>query len=60
MISKTILKEQIEKMPDKFSINDLVERLILIEKIENGLEQSKNGEVISDEAMDEEIDKWFE
>lgn len=60
MLTKTKLKEQIEKFPEEFSIDDLVERLILVEKIEQADIQSKNGEIISENQLDKEIDKWFE
>ena len=60
MLTKTRLKEQIEKFPEKFSIDELVEKLILIEKIESGNKQSENGEVISEGEMENEIEKWFE
>ena len=59
MITKTKLKEQIEKFPEEFSLDELIERLILIEKIEKGNKQSENQEVISDENLDKEIEKWF-
>jgi len=59
MLTKTILKEQIEKFPEEFSIDELIERLILIEKIETGNRQSENGEVISEVEMENEIEKWF-
>lgn len=59
MISKTKLKEQIELLPEEFSIDELGDRLILIEKIEEGEKQSLNGETISSEEMDKEIEKWF-
>ncbi len=35
MLTKTKVKEQFEKLPGEFSIEDLVERLILIEKVES-------------------------
>ena len=54
------MKEQIENFPDEFSIDELVERLILVEKIENGNKQSENGEFISESDLDNEIEKWFE
>ncbi|MBE9468577.1 MAG: hypothetical protein IMY72_09725 [Bacteroidetes bacterium] len=60
MLTKGRLKEQIEKFPEKFSIDELVEKLILIEKIETGNKQSENGEVISESEMENEIEKWFE
>ena len=60
MLTKTKLKEQIEKFPEEFSIDELIENLILMEKIETGNRQSENGEVISDAEMENEIEKWFE
>ncbi len=59
-MTKTRLKEQIDKFPEEFSIDELIEQLILIEKIELGNKQSKNGEVISEAEMENEIEKWFE
>jgi len=59
MLTKSNLKKQIENLPDTFSIDELVERLILIEKIERGNKQSEEGEVISEAALDKEIGKWF-
>jgi len=59
MLTKTKLIEQIEKFPEGFSIDELVERLILIEKVELGLKQSENGEIISDSDLDKEIELWF-
>ena len=58
LISKQTLKEQIETLPDEFSIDDLVERLILIQKIESGLEQSDHDQVISEEELDKRISGW--
>ncbi len=60
MLTKTKLKDQIEKFPEEFSIDELIDRLILLEKIEKGNEQSERGEVISETELDKEIIKWFE
>ena len=60
MLTKTKLKDEIEKFPEEFSIDELIDRLILLEKIEKGNEQSERGEVISETELDKEIIKWFE
>lgn len=60
MITKEKLKKSISDFPEEFSIEDLIERLILIEKIELGNQQSLAGEVISDDKLEEEMTKWFE
>jgi len=39
MITKTKLKETLENFPEEFSIDDLVEKLIIIDKIEKGRKQ---------------------
>lgn len=60
MITKAKLKEQIDSFPEQFSIDDLIERLILLEKIEKGKLQSETNQVVSEGELDKEIDKWFE
>ncbi|MDA3860200.1 MAG: hypothetical protein PF445_03150 [Melioribacteraceae bacterium] len=60
MLTKTKLIEQIEEFPEEFSIDELVDKLILISKIENGNVQSENGMTITEDDLDEEIEKWFE
>ena len=60
MLTRAILKEQIEKFPEEFTIDELVEKLILIEKIETGNKQSEKGEVLTEQEMENEIEKWFE
>ena len=59
LLTKTIVKKQIESFPDEFSLDLLVERLILLEKIEKGIEQSDNNEIVSESELDKEIEEWF-
>lgn len=59
MITKSKLKEHIESFPEEFSIDDLIERLILVEKIEKGNKQSENDQILSEGKLDNEINQWF-
>ena len=59
MLTKEIVIKSIHNLPDKFSIDDLLERLIILQKIETGLEQSKNGETFSTEEVKEKLKKWL-
>ncbi len=59
MLTKEILKKQLENFPDQFSIDELIEHLILLNKIENGNKQSEENNVISDSDLDKEIEQWF-
>lgn len=60
MLTKLLVKKQLEKLPEEFSLDEFVEQLILIQKIEKGLKDSKDNNVISEEDLDKEVDKWFE
>lgn len=44
MLIKEKVQNLISYMPDKFSIDDLVEKIILLQKIEEAQQQIKNGE----------------
>ncbi len=59
MLTKTKLKEQIKSLPENFSIDELIDRLIFVEKIEKGNKQSENKEIISEKELNDEIEKWF-
>lgn len=59
MITKSKLRAHIETFPEEFTIDELVERLILVEKIEKGYQQSESGNYISESELDNEIEKWF-
>lgn len=59
MLTKQRLKEQIEQFPDEFSVDELVERLIFIDKVDKAEKQSLNNDVIPHENIDSEIQEWF-
>ena len=60
MITKERLKEHIDRFPEKeFSIEELIERLIFIEKLEERIAISKNsGATVSESEIKKELEKW--
>ncbi|MCA4894128.1 MAG: hypothetical protein IM574_06910 [Cytophagales bacterium] len=59
MITKTQLKQSIDNLPEKFTLDELMDKIILIDKIERGNDQSEKGETFSEEELDIELAKWF-
>ncbi|OFX42773.1 MAG: hypothetical protein A2046_00645 [Bacteroidetes bacterium GWA2_30_7] len=59
MLTKITVIDTITRFPDKFSIDDLIDQLILIDKIEKGFNHSINGNVISYEELDKRTKEWF-
>jgi Zn-dependent alcohol dehydrogenase len=58
MITKEKLNKTINNLPDSFTIDELIDQLIFIEKVEEGYQQSEEGKVISNEDVKSMIDKW--
>ncbi len=59
MMTKSVLEEQIKDFPEEFSVDELIEKLILIKKIETGNSQSINGKVVTTSELENEIETWF-
>jgi len=60
MITKSILQESLDRFPEEFTLEELIEQAILIDKIQRGNQQSERGETVSEEELDKEMSKWFE
>ena len=58
MLTKSKLKKSINNLPESFTIDELIDQLIFIEKVEEGIKQSKEGKTISNEDVKNIIDKW--
>jgi hypothetical protein len=58
-MKKSAVLDSISKLPDEFSIDEIIERLIVIEKIEKGRTQIKEGKINSEEEAKEKLHKWL-
>jgi hypothetical protein len=59
MLAKSNVIKTITKFPEYFSVDDLVSEMILLDKIEKGLQHADNNQVISDEELDKKIEDWL-
>ena len=59
---QTTIKQEalkaISALPDTATIEDMMYRLYVIEKVNKGLDDKKNGRVTSHENLIKEIEKW--
>jgi len=58
MLTKDKVKELVNHMPETFSIDDLIEEIMLLQKIEIARQQIKDGDFLTEEELDKEIDTW--
>ncbi|QTE22317.1 hypothetical protein [Polaribacter cellanae] len=59
MITKERLQQHISKFPDQISIDELIEKLIFIDKLEKRIKLSEANTSISEEELEIEMKQWF-
>lgn len=59
MLSKKTVINTVNSLPDSFSLEEVIDRLILIQKVELGLAQSMENQIVSHEEAKEKLNKWF-
>ena len=47
-------------MPQEFEVEDLITKLLFIQSVEEGLQQSKSGNVVSFEEAKQKLSKWLQ
>ena len=57
MLTKKRVIGALDKLPESFSIDKLVDQLVFIEKIEEGIRHSGEGKTLPDEEIKGFIDK---
>ena len=58
MLTKEKVNNSIKSLPDSFTIDELIDRLIFMEKVEEGYNQSETGRIVTNEDVKLIIDKW--
>lgn len=58
MLTKEIVNKSIKNLPDSFTIDELIDLLIFMEKVEEGYQESEEGQVVSNEDVQFMLDKW--
>ena len=59
MVTKERLLESIKQLPDEFTVDEIIDRILLLDKIETGLRQSKNEEITPDEELYRKLPEWL-
>jgi len=58
-----IIREQLYKIADQLSLNasieDVIDRLLLLYKVEAGLKQADGGKVIPHNELEQRVEKWL-
>lgn len=56
---KTKVQEALDAFPEEFDIDEFLERVILLAKIEAGERQIETGQVVPHEEAKKRLEKWL-
>lgn len=59
MTIKDKIISSIKNLPDSVTIDDILDQIMLVEKIEKGVEQSNKNQIVSDDELDKRLGKWL-
>jgi hypothetical protein len=59
MLTKKKVIESLKDLPESFSTEDFIDRILLLQKIETGLIQSKAGKSHSIKQVENRLKKWL-
>jgi predicted transcriptional regulator len=59
MLTKDKVRKTIDRLPDNFTVDQLVEELVVLNKIEEGLKDVEQGKVFTTDQVKKELETWL-
>jgi len=59
MLTKDKIKKSIDTLPDNLTIDQVIDRMIMLDKIEQGLKDVEDGNVYTTEEVKDKLNKWL-
>ena len=57
-MKKSTVIQTLNELPQRFELDELLERLMVIEKIDEALEDAKSGKTVSHDKVKKMVAKW--
>lgn len=57
-MKKSKVIDTVKDLPEEFELDELLEKLIFIEKVDLGLAQTEEGKVVTHEKVKEIVKQW--
>jgi predicted transcriptional regulator len=59
MLTKTQIIDSLSNLPENVTIDQVIEHLVVVDKIQKGLNDSAEGKVYSKDEAKEKLKKWL-
>ena len=59
MLTKDKVRKTIDRLPESFTVDQLVEELVILNRIEEGLKDIEEGRVFTTDQVKKELKTWL-
>lgn len=59
MLSKSSVLDSVKNLPNSFTLDELIERLLFMQSVEKGIKDSKEGRVYTETDARKKLKKWL-
>ena len=59
MLTKEKVRKTIDRLPENFTVDQIVEKLVVLNKIEEGLNDVEQGRVFTTDEVKKELKTWL-
>jgi hypothetical protein len=59
MITKTQLISSLNKLPENLTVDQVIDHIIFVEKVQSGLDDVSNGKVSTKDEAKDKLKKWL-
>ena len=59
MLTKDKIIKSIDSLPDNLTVDQVIDRIIMLDKIEQGLKDVETGDVYTTEEVKNKLSKWL-
>lgn len=59
MITKTQLINSLNKLPENLTVDQVIDHIIFVEKVQSGLDDVENGKVSTKDEARDKLKKWL-
>jgi predicted transcriptional regulator len=59
MLTKDKIKQSIDALPDNLTVDQVIDRVIMLDKIEQGLKDIEDGNIYTTDEAKAKLSKWL-
>jgi predicted transcriptional regulator len=59
MLTKDNVRKTVDRLPENFTVEQIIEELVVLNKIEEGLKDVENGRIFTSDQVKKQLKPWL-